>query len=155
MLILVVVLVLKESLRTYFKSLSLSWSLGVRSLSLSLSLGGQVHEVLLLVLVLGGQVLVLVLVLGGQVLLTSLLVRVIYQITNFTVYIDYRPTSGFPQTRSLFWPLSRRLFRNMDFDIILSGFFHFFRVYLPSAEKSGQKPSSIDTILLTFPCYRA
>src|SRR6218665_2285012 len=56
------VLVLKDSLRIYFKSLS--WSLGVRSLSLSLSLGGQVQEVL--VLVLGGQVLVLVL--GGQVL---------------------------------------------------------------------------------------
>jgi len=29
-----VVLVLKDFLRTYFKSLSLSWSLGVRSLSL-------------------------------------------------------------------------------------------------------------------------
>src|SRR6218665_3409110 len=73
MLILVLVLVLKVSLRTYFKSLSLSWSLGVRSLSLSL--GGQVQEVLVLVLggqvlvlVLGGQVLVLVLVLEGQVL---------------------------------------------------------------------------------------
>src|SRR6218665_1246571 len=39
MLILVLVLVLKDSLRTFFKSLSLSWSLGVRSLSLSLSLG--------------------------------------------------------------------------------------------------------------------
>src|SRR6218665_2959514 len=38
MLILVLVLVLKDSLRTYFKCLSLSWSLGVRSLSLSLSL---------------------------------------------------------------------------------------------------------------------
>src|SRR6218665_2999014 len=62
----VLVLVLKDSLRTYFKSLSLSWSLGVRSSSLSLSLRGQVQEVL--VLVLGGQVLVLVLVLGGQVL---------------------------------------------------------------------------------------
>src|SRR6218665_1806227 len=35
--VLVVVLVLKDSLRTYFKSLS--WSLGVRSLSLSWSLG--------------------------------------------------------------------------------------------------------------------
>src|SRR6218665_2010523 len=46
------------SLRTYFKSLSLSWSLGVRSLSLSLSLGSQVQEVLVLVLVLEGQVLV-------------------------------------------------------------------------------------------------
>src|SRR6218665_401972 len=54
------VLVLKGSLRTFFKSLSLSWSLGARSLSL----GGQVQEVL--VLVLRGQVLVLVL--GGQVL---------------------------------------------------------------------------------------
>src|SRR6218665_3258594 len=32
----VLVLVLKDSLSTYFKSLSLSWSLGVRSLSLSL-----------------------------------------------------------------------------------------------------------------------
>ena len=63
-MVLVLVLVLKDSLRTYFKSLS--WSLGVRSLSLSL--GGQVQEVLVLVLVLGGQVLVLVLVLGGQVL---------------------------------------------------------------------------------------
>ena len=57
----VLVLVLKDSLRTYFKSLSL----GVRSLSLE----GQVQEVL----VLGGHVLVLwcqvlVLVLGGQVL---------------------------------------------------------------------------------------
>src|SRR6218665_535551 len=57
MLILVLVLVLKDSLRTFFKSLSLSWSLGVRS-----------QEVLVLVLVLVGQVLVLVLVLGGQVL---------------------------------------------------------------------------------------
>src|SRR6218665_134188 len=38
MLILVLVLVLKDSLRTFFKSLSLSWSLGVRSLSLSWSL---------------------------------------------------------------------------------------------------------------------
>jgi len=36
MLILVFVLVLKDSLRTFFKSLSLSWSLGVRSLSWSL-----------------------------------------------------------------------------------------------------------------------
>src|SRR6218665_1303917 len=81
---LILVLVLKDSLRTFFKSLSLSWSLGVRSLSwslgvrslslswslgvrsLSLSLGGQAQEVLVLVLVLGGQVLVLVL--GGQVL---------------------------------------------------------------------------------------
>src|SRR6218665_3360807 len=70
------ILVLKDSLRTFFKSLSLSWSLGVRSLSLSL--GGRVQEVLVLVLVLGGQVLVLVLVLGGQVLvlvLQSLWVR--------------------------------------------------------------------------------
>src|SRR6218665_605151 len=40
---LILVLVLKDSLRTFFKSLSLSWSLGVRSLSLSLSLGGQVQ----------------------------------------------------------------------------------------------------------------
>jgi len=60
----VLVLVLKDSLRTYFKS----WSLGVRSLSLV----GQVQEVLVLALVLGSQVLVLggqvlVLVLGGQV----------------------------------------------------------------------------------------
>src|SRR6218665_877839 len=54
----------KVSLRTYFKSLSLSWSLGGQVLVLVL--GGQVQEVL--VLVLGGQVLVLVLVLGGQVL---------------------------------------------------------------------------------------
>src|SRR6218665_2523739 len=70
---LILVLVLKDSLRTFFKSLSwslgvrslsLSWSLGVRSLSLSL--GGQAQEVLVLVLFLGGQVLVLVL--GGQVL---------------------------------------------------------------------------------------
>src|SRR6218665_3418734 len=70
----VLVLVLKGSLRTFFKSLSLSWSLGARSLSL----GGQVQEVLVLVLrgqalvlVLGGHVLVLVcqvLVLVGQVL---------------------------------------------------------------------------------------
>src|SRR6218665_1352864 len=58
---LILVLVLKDSLRTFFKSLSLSWSLGVRSLSLSLSLGVQVQEVL--VLVLGGQVLVLILIL--------------------------------------------------------------------------------------------
>src|SRR6218665_2287694 len=36
--VLVVVLVLKDSLRTYFKSLSLSWSLGVRSLPLPLYL---------------------------------------------------------------------------------------------------------------------
>src|SRR6218665_189533 len=63
MLILVLVLVLKDSLRTFFKSLSLSWSLGVRSLSLSLSLEVRVQEVLVLVLVLGGQVLVLILVL--------------------------------------------------------------------------------------------
>ena len=54
MLILVLVLVLKDSLRTFFKSFVLV-----------LVLGGQV---LVLVLVLGGQVLVLVLVLGGQVL---------------------------------------------------------------------------------------
>src|SRR6218665_3675090 len=39
MLILVLVLVLKDSLRTFFKSLS--WSLWVRSLSLSLSLGSD------------------------------------------------------------------------------------------------------------------
>ena len=39
MLILVLVLVLKDFLRTFFKSLSLSWSLWVRSLSLSWSLG--------------------------------------------------------------------------------------------------------------------
>src|SRR6218665_3683245 len=39
MLILVLVLVLKDSLRTFFKSLSLSWFLGVRSLFLSWSLG--------------------------------------------------------------------------------------------------------------------
>src|SRR6218665_2319800 len=52
MLILVLVLVFKDSLRTFLKSLSLSWSLGVRYLSLSLSLGGQVQEVLVLVLVL-------------------------------------------------------------------------------------------------------
>src|SRR6218665_81062 len=52
MLILVLVLVLKDSLRTFFKSLSLSWSLGVR-----------VQEVLVLVLVLWGQVLVLILIL--------------------------------------------------------------------------------------------
>src|SRR6218665_1077433 len=58
--VLVLVIVLKDSLRTYFKSLS--WFLGVRSLSLR----SQVQEVL--VLVLGGQVLVLVLVLGGKVL---------------------------------------------------------------------------------------
>src|SRR6218665_2233486 len=51
--VLVLVLVLKDSLRTFFKSLSLSWSLGVRSLPLSLSLGSQVQEVLVLVLVLG------------------------------------------------------------------------------------------------------
>src|SRR6218665_3947940 len=44
--LLVLVLVLKDSLRTFFKSLSLSWSLGVRSLSLSLSLGVRVQEVL-------------------------------------------------------------------------------------------------------------
>src|SRR6218665_596264 len=68
--VLVLVLVLKDSLRTYFKSLSLYWSLGVGSLSLSL--GDQVQEVLVLVLVLGGQVLVLVLVLGVRSLLTSL-----------------------------------------------------------------------------------
>src|SRR6218665_411407 len=52
MLILVLVLVLKDSLRTFFKPLSLSLSLGVR-----------VQEVLVLVLVLGGQVLVLIVVL--------------------------------------------------------------------------------------------
>src|SRR6218665_1940027 len=37
--VLVLVLLLKDSLRTYFKSLSLSWSLEVRSSSLSWSLG--------------------------------------------------------------------------------------------------------------------
>ena len=58
MLILVLVLVFKDSLRTFFKSLS--WSLGVRSLSLSWSFGGQV---LVLVLVLVGEILVLILVL--------------------------------------------------------------------------------------------
>ena len=57
-MVLVPVLVLEDSLRTYFKSLSLPWSLGVRSLSLSL--GGQVQEVLVLVLVLVVLVLVLV-----------------------------------------------------------------------------------------------
>src|SRR6218665_2344488 len=62
--VLVLVLVLKNSLRTYFKSLS--WSLGVKFLSLFL--GGQVQEVL--VLVLWGQFLVLVL--GVRSLLTSL-----------------------------------------------------------------------------------
>src|SRR6218665_1742323 len=71
---LVLVLVLKDSLRTYFKSLS--WSLGSSPCPcpwgqvqevLVLVLGGLVL-VLILVLVLGGQVLVLVLVLGGQVL---------------------------------------------------------------------------------------
>src|SRR6218665_846844 len=36
---LILVLVLKDSLTTFFKSLSLSWSLGVRSLSLSWPLG--------------------------------------------------------------------------------------------------------------------
>src|SRR6218665_1952966 len=36
---LILILVLKDSLRTFFKSLSLSWSLGVRSSSLSWSLG--------------------------------------------------------------------------------------------------------------------
>ena len=36
---LILVLVLKDSLRTFFKSLSLSWSLGVRSLSWSLGSG--------------------------------------------------------------------------------------------------------------------
>ena len=51
---LILVLVLKDSLRTFFKSLS--WSLGV--FVLVLVLGGQV-----LVLVLVGQVIVLILVL--------------------------------------------------------------------------------------------
>ena len=55
---LILVLVLKDSLRTYFKSLSLSWSLG--------------GQVLVLVLILGGQVLVHVLDLGGQVLVNIL-----------------------------------------------------------------------------------
>jgi len=73
--VLVLVLVLKDSLGTYFKSLSLSWSLGVRSMSLSLSLEGQVQEVIVLFLVLEGHVLVLVLVLGGQVLVLVLGVR--------------------------------------------------------------------------------
>ena len=36
---LILVLVLKDSLRTFFKSLSLSWYLGARSLSLSLGSG--------------------------------------------------------------------------------------------------------------------
>src|SRR6218665_780136 len=36
---LILVLVLKDSLRTFYKSLSLSWFLGVRSLSLSWSVG--------------------------------------------------------------------------------------------------------------------
>ena len=65
----VLILVLKDSLRTYFKSLSLSWSLGVKSLSLSL--GGQVQEVL--VLVLGVRSLFLSWSLGVRSLLTSLL----------------------------------------------------------------------------------
>src|SRR6218665_3759129 len=67
---LVLVLVLKDSLRTYFKSLPLSWSLGVRSLSLSLQ--GQVQEVLVLVLVLGVRSLSLSWSLGVKSLLTSL-----------------------------------------------------------------------------------
>ena len=58
----VLVLVLKDSLRHNVKALSLSWSLGS---GLVLVLGGQV---LVFVQVLEGQVLVLVLVLGGQVL---------------------------------------------------------------------------------------
>ena len=81
-MVLVLVLVLKDSLRTYFKSLFLSWFLGVRSLSLSL--GGQVQEVLVLVLVLVGQVLVLVLVLGGQVLVNipATITKIAYSLEN-------------------------------------------------------------------------
>src|SRR6218665_1913184 len=103
---LAVVLVLKDSLRTYFKSLSLSWSLGVRSLSLSL--GSQVQEVLVLVLggqvfvlvlVLGGQVLVLVLVLvlGGQILVASLVLMSTHSRTRNIGHkntINYRPYIG-------------------------------------------------------------
>ena len=55
---LILVLVLKDSLRTFFKSLSLPWSLGGQVLVLVLVLGGQV-----LVLVFVGHVLVLILVL--------------------------------------------------------------------------------------------
>src|SRR6218665_1423259 len=55
MLILVLPLVLKDSLRTFFKVLVLV--LGGQVLVLILVLGGQVQEVLVLVLVLGGQVL--------------------------------------------------------------------------------------------------
>src|SRR6218665_714846 len=81
--VLVLVLVLKDFLRTYFKSLSLS--LGVRPLSLSL--GGRIQEVLVLM----GQVLncpcpwgVRSLSLGVRSLLTSLLPSIIV-ISSFSV----------------------------------------------------------------------
>ena len=56
--VLVLALVLKDSLRTYFKSLSLSWSLGVRSLSL------WIRSLIVLVLFLVVQSLSLFLVLA-------------------------------------------------------------------------------------------
>jgi len=66
--VLILVLVLKDSLRTYFKSLSLFWSLGGQVLVLVL--GGQVLD---LVLVLGVRSLSLPWSLGVRSLLTSLL----------------------------------------------------------------------------------
>src|SRR6218665_374967 len=90
MLIFVLGLVLKDSLRTCFQSLSLSWSLRVRSLSLSL--GGPVQEVLVFVVVLVGQVLVLVLVLGGQVIVLVLVLggQVLVNIPAFNVHLGPR-----------------------------------------------------------------
>src|SRR6218665_1506602 len=70
--VLVLVLVLKDSLRTYFKSLSLSWSLVVRSLSLSLSLGVRSTRSLSLPWSLGVRFLSLSWSLGVRSLLTSL-----------------------------------------------------------------------------------
>src|SRR6218665_2687973 len=116
------ILVLKDSLRTYFKSLSLSWFLGVRSLSLwvrsrsSLSLSWSLGEghcpcpgghVFVCVLVLGGQVLVLVLVLGGQVLVnipesnhfrTYFLYMIRYNSISRPVYDSSAPSATLPAT---------------------------------------------------------
>src|SRR6218665_3579371 len=131
MLILVLVLVLKDSLRTFFKSLSLSWSLGVRSLSLSLSLGGQVQEVLVLVLggqvlvlvlVLEGQVLVLVLVLGGRSLLTSLetlSARLNSSVITYSMWCDIkifnRIVASVPSVTNVYYFLETAATRGVSF----------------------------------------
>src|SRR6218665_3220152 len=78
--VLVLVLVLKDSLRTYFKSLFLSWSLGVRSLSLSL--GVRSRRSLSLFWSLGVRSLSLSWSLGIRSLLTSLLASKIELLSN-------------------------------------------------------------------------